>query len=135
MRAGKSALERIFFHLIENAIKFGHPQGHVWIEFEANGRRVAPSRSSTTCIGISQNQLRSIFDAFYQVDNQLTRSYEGLGIGLAVIKKQLGPDRRPHPRPKRPRPRLHLHGNLPPGRAGGGLRAKNSRIIFVTSRK
>jgi signal transduction histidine kinase len=40
-------------------------------------------------IGISPHQLQNIFEAFYQVDNQLTRHYEGLGIGLTLIKRHL----------------------------------------------
>jgi signal transduction histidine kinase len=83
-----NALERIFFHLIDNAIKFSHPQGRVWIEFVTEGALLAV-KIVDDGIGISQNQLKRIFDSFYQVDNQLTRSYEGLGIGLTVTKKQL----------------------------------------------
>lgn len=83
-----AALERIFFHLIDNAIKFSHPQGHVWIEFLTLGEELYV-KIIDDGIGISQNQLKKIFDSFYQVDNQLTRSYEGLGIGLTVTKKQL----------------------------------------------
>jgi len=88
IRANKSALERIFFHLLDNAIKFGQPHGHVWIEFEALSGELHV-RFIDNGIGISPGQLQHIFDTFYQIDNQLTRSYEGLGIGLAVIKKQL----------------------------------------------
>jgi signal transduction histidine kinase len=86
--ANPTALERIFFHLIDNAIKFSHPQGHVWIEFETVGGELHV-KIVDNGIGISQNQLKKIFDSFYQVDNQLTRNYEGLGIGLTVTKKQL----------------------------------------------
>lgn len=89
IRSNRESLERIFFHLIDNAIKFGHASGHVWIEFKTAGEELHISISDDG-IGISKNQLQGIFDTFYQIDSQLTRNYEGLGIGLAVIKKQLG---------------------------------------------
>ncbi|HOE96329.1 MAG TPA: HAMP domain-containing sensor histidine kinase [Candidatus Sumerlaeota bacterium] len=86
--ANPESLERIFFHLLDNAVKFGHQHGHVRIDFTPRGDELR-IRFIDDGIGISAAQLKHIFDAFYQVDNQLTRSYEGLGIGLAIINKQL----------------------------------------------
>lgn len=83
-----AALERIFFHLLDNAVKFGRPNGHVRIEFEERDGELQVHMIDDG-IGISKNQLDRIFGAFYQVDNRLTRHYEGLGIGLAIIRKQL----------------------------------------------
>jgi signal transduction histidine kinase len=82
------ALERIFFHLLDNAVKFGNTNGYVRIEFLENDGELTV-KISDNGIGITEDQKQRIFDAFYQVDNQLTRSYEGMGIGLAIIKKQL----------------------------------------------
>ena len=88
IHSNEEALQRIFFHLIDNAIKFGHEHGQVRIEFEPVGEELN-IHVIDDGIGISPNQLQKIFSAFYQVDNQLTRNYEGLGIGLAIIKKYL----------------------------------------------
>jgi signal transduction histidine kinase len=38
-------------------------------------------------IGVSEDQQRTLFDLFEQVDNSLTRNQGGLGIGLALTKK------------------------------------------------
>lgn len=37
-------------------------------------------------IGIAKDEIEQIFDRFYQVDRGLTRSSEGVGIGLALAK-------------------------------------------------
>jgi signal transduction histidine kinase len=88
IRCSADALGRIMFHLIDNALKFGRTHGHVHINFETNNGELFITVEDDG-IGISKGQLQRIFDAFYQVDNQLTRHYDGLGIGLAIIKKQL----------------------------------------------
>jgi two-component system sensor histidine kinase VicK len=38
-------------------------------------------------IGISKKNLEKVFTRFYQVDSSATRKYEGLGIGLALVKQ------------------------------------------------
>ncbi len=81
-------LGRILFHLLDNAIKFSDSNSSVRVEFlqidDALHITVADNG-----IGISREQLKKIFDSFYQVDSELTRCYDGLGIGLAIIKRQI----------------------------------------------
>ena len=38
-------------------------------------------------IGISKSNIAYIFDKFWQEDDSITRTYGGLGIGLALVKK------------------------------------------------
>ena len=37
-------------------------------------------------IGISADQLEKVFDSFYQVEEYMTRTHEGLGLGLTLAK-------------------------------------------------
>ena len=88
IRSNQEALEKIFFHLIDNAVKFGRTKGTVSILFN----QVQDSLHIVVAddgIGMSNSHLQMIFDAFYQVDNQLDRHYEGMGVGLTIIKKQI----------------------------------------------
>ncbi len=81
-------LERVYFHLIDNAIKFGKIDGRVTIRFDRDGDNLRISIVDDG-IGIAPAQIEPIFDLFYQVDSNLTRHYQGMGIGLAIVKKQL----------------------------------------------
>ena len=40
-----------------------------------------------TGIGIAEDQVQRVFDAFYQVDGGTTRSHGGAGLGLSIVKQ------------------------------------------------
>ncbi len=89
----RDKLGKILNNLLANAFKFTPEGGEVTIsihrgnnhnEFE-NGYAIISVKDSG--IGIASEQLPKIFDRFYQVDNTLTRAYEGSGIGLALTKE------------------------------------------------
>jgi signal transduction histidine kinase len=42
---------------------------------------------SDTGIGIPEEHLPRIFDSFHQIDSSDTRRYDGVGMGLYVVKK------------------------------------------------
>lgn len=82
----EKALERVFYHLLDNAIKFSPDGGTVRIEFETGPRDLSISITDAG-IGIPADRLKQIFEAFYQVDSQLTRAHEGMGVGLTLTRK------------------------------------------------
>jgi len=84
-------LKLVIGNLLSNAIKYTHDNGS--IIFKA---RVLSDDSVTIIlemeitdngIGISEEQQRTLFSLFEQVDDGLTRAQGGLGIGLALSKK------------------------------------------------
>jgi len=85
VRTDPNALERILFHLLDNAVKFIPDQGHVRIFFLRRDDWLDIAIEDTG-IGISPENLRKIFDYFYQVDSRLERVYGGMGIGLTIVK-------------------------------------------------
>ena len=38
-------------------------------------------------VGIPQDQRRAIFEPFHQVDQRLSRTREGAGLGLAIVRR------------------------------------------------
>jgi signal transduction histidine kinase len=78
-------IERIILNLLSNAIKFTKPGGYIYVNLnEANNNFVVSIKD--TGIGIPEDKLEKIFDRFTQVDKSLTRSREGSGIGLSLVK-------------------------------------------------
>ncbi len=79
-------LERILGNLLSNALKFTPPGGKITISLGVFDQGVALAVSDTGT-GIAAENLPRIFDRFYQVDDSSTRSEEGAGIGLALVKE------------------------------------------------
>jgi CheY-like chemotaxis protein len=83
-------VRQILSHLLSNGIKFT-PQGEVEVKVSpgpvAEGKMTLRFRVRDTGIGIAADQLAHIFDSFRQLDSGLSRSYAGLGLGLALVEK------------------------------------------------
>lgn len=81
-------------NLIQNAIRYGRQDGHVWVRFGPEGfTSDRPERDHVRLTleirddgeGISQEDLPHIFDLFYRSD--ASRNSRGLGLGLPLVKK------------------------------------------------
>jgi len=81
----KHSLERIFYHILDNAVKFSPEGGRVKVRFKQENGELRISFSDEG-IGIQPEYLNRIFDEFYQVDNKLNRAFEGLGLGLTITR-------------------------------------------------
>lgn len=82
----RKSLSGIFTHLLRNAVKFSCRDGKVTVEAfpRDNGVEVTVSDMG---IGIPKDRLDRIFGVFYQVDSSPARRYEGVGLGLYLVKK------------------------------------------------
>jgi len=78
-------LAEVLGNLLNNACKFTHRGGRIRLTVEREGDQ-AVIRVRDSGIGISADQLHSIFDLFMQVDTSLERSVSGLGIGLSLTR-------------------------------------------------
>ncbi len=84
----KTKLIQILSNMVSNAIKFTH-QGKVKYSYKRK-LTMLEFTVSDTGIGIPQDQHSRIFERFYQVHNQTSRTYEGTGLGLAICKAYVG---------------------------------------------
>jgi PAS domain S-box-containing protein len=78
-------LQQIAANLGSNALKFTDAGGRVVVRVEA-GDGAARLIVSDTGKGISPEFLPYVFERFSQQDSSTTRSYSGLGIGLAIVR-------------------------------------------------
>jgi two-component system phosphate regulon sensor histidine kinase PhoR len=78
-------MERVLMNLVDNAIKYGRPQGRVRVEAERRDGRVALVVEDDGP-GIAAEHLPRLFERFYRVDPSRSRERGGTGLGLAIVK-------------------------------------------------
>ncbi len=79
-------IKKIIGNLVDNAIKFNHPEGKVAVKINyVDGMLTIDVKDNG--LGIKESDIAHIFNSFYQIDGTTTRRHEGLGIGLALTKK------------------------------------------------
>jgi len=79
------SIERIILNLLSNAIKFTPKDGNIFVNINTINNSVQ-IKVKDSGIGIPEDEKNMIFERFKQVDNLLTRSNEGSGIGLNLVK-------------------------------------------------
>ncbi|MEW6244360.1 MAG: HAMP domain-containing sensor histidine kinase [Bacillota bacterium] len=84
--ADPDRLDQILTNLVENAIKFTKPGGHVRLSVRDAKDRVW-FWVSDTGRGIPEQDLPYIWDRFYKVDKARDRADLGTGLGLAIVKE------------------------------------------------
>lgn len=83
-------LREVLTQLIDNAIKFT-PKGSIKIVAQlistSQNKKEIKFTVEDTGIGISKDNLKTIFDIFYQVNSNYDKQYQGVGIGLTLVKR------------------------------------------------
>ncbi|BDA75797.1 two-component sensor histidine kinase (plasmid) [Calothrix sp. PCC 7716] len=82
-------LYRLISNLIVNAIQYTPPCGEVMV-FLNRTDYYAVIKVQDTGIGIPQNELSRIYDRFYRVNSDRSRSTGGSGLGLAIVQAIVG---------------------------------------------
>jgi signal transduction histidine kinase len=67
-------------------VKFTPPDGRVSIECESVPNGMMSIRVTDTGRGIESSQIERVFQPFVQVDAGLTRTQDGVGLGLAISR-------------------------------------------------
>lgn len=83
-------LRQVLTNLIANAVKFtekGEVRVAARVEAQESGDVVLHFIVSDTGIGIPEDKLTAIFEAFQQADGSTTRRFGGTGLGLAICKQ------------------------------------------------
>lgn len=78
--------DKVVYNLLSNAMKFTEAQGQITVTVKPAGTYVCLEVADTG-IGIANSQIPYLFDRFRQAEGSVNRSYEGTGLGLALVKE------------------------------------------------
>lgn len=84
VRSDPALLERIIENFVSNAIRYTE-QGRITIKWARRGPSAEISVTDTG-VGIPEDALDTIFEAYYQLDNPSRDRKAGLGLGLSIVR-------------------------------------------------
>ncbi len=83
--ADPAKMKQVFINLFNNAIKFTEPKGTIRVSAKMH------AKNWEFCLiddgkGIDQDKIEKLFDQFYQVEDLMTRTKGGFGLGLSIVR-------------------------------------------------
>src|SRR2546429_2860830 len=85
-RADADRVQQVLFNLVDNAIKYGRPEGRVWINARPADAPFAEVSVRDNGPGIPPDSLDRVFERFYRADKARSREQGGTGLGLSIVK-------------------------------------------------
>jgi signal transduction histidine kinase len=87
LRCDPKKTKQVLLNLLSNAVKFTPDGGSITVRTArpAPGRAIIAVRD--TGIGMTAEQLATVFEAFVQFDNSLTRKEMGTGLGMPISRQ------------------------------------------------
>ncbi len=80
--------DKVLYNLLSNAMKFTPSNGSITVKIATtDNQRGCIISVHDTGIGIREDQIPFLFDRFRQAEGSVNRSYEGSGLGLALVKE------------------------------------------------
>jgi signal transduction histidine kinase len=85
IHADKDGMITVLVNLLDNAYKYSNSDKQIQLNvYQQNG--IICFAVKDNGIGISKRVQKRIFNRFYQVDSRLSRTAEGCGLGLSIVK-------------------------------------------------
>ncbi len=85
VHADELHLRRLFFNIIDNAIKFTPPGGSVGISLRYENQKAVVSITDTG-IGIEEGNIPKLFDKFYRIEGTIKDASPSSGLGLSIAQ-------------------------------------------------
>lgn len=84
--ADKGKIQQVVHNLVDNAIKFSHPDGMIYISVMERREKVLVSVRDTG-IGIPKESISKVWERFYKTDLSRGKDKRGTGLGLSITKQ------------------------------------------------
>ncbi|NTS39849.1 HAMP domain-containing histidine kinase [Flavisolibacter sp. BT320] len=84
--ADKEKIQQVAYNLIDNAIKYGKPGGHIVASVYNTDDNTILTEISDNGIGIPEKFLVRIFERFYRTSGGRNKDVKGSGLGLSICK-------------------------------------------------
>ena len=78
-------LSELVYNLCENAIKYNHPNGNVWLRLSQDDKEIEICVKDDG-IGIPEESRLRVFERFYRVDKSHSKQIGGTGLGMSIVK-------------------------------------------------
>ncbi|MDP2174771.1 MAG: HAMP domain-containing sensor histidine kinase [Bacteroidota bacterium] len=82
------ALKLVFSNLLNNSIKYAGQNSQIKVVYQLKNKELCVKFSDNGS-GIDENEFNNIFNKFYRVGDENTRSTKGTGLGLFIVKEIL----------------------------------------------
>ncbi|MFC7047833.1 sensor histidine kinase [Emcibacter nanhaiensis] len=87
--ADRRSLKQMLLNLVSNAIKFTPPGGAIEVKAGLSPQGEVEFMVRDSGVGIPEEDQENILEPFTQSSSHLTRTIEGTGLGLALVKKMI----------------------------------------------
>lgn len=84
--ADMGKIQQVLYNLIDNAIKFSHPDSSIRVSTDSKSGKVFVSVKDYGC-GIPKESQQRVWDRFYKTDVSRGRDKKGTGLGLSITKE------------------------------------------------
>ena len=84
--ADMGKIQQVMYNLIDNAIKFSHPDSTIYIQVSDRYEKIFISVKDTG-IGIPKDSIKKIWERFYKTDLSRGKDKKGTGLGLSIVKE------------------------------------------------
>ncbi|CAN5376951.1 N/A [soil metagenome] len=83
--ADKARIKQVIVNLLDNAVKYSRPSGHVTLRVR-RAEAFALMTVEDSGFGLPEEALPHVFESFYRASDPRTRSVEGAGLGLSIVR-------------------------------------------------
>ncbi|HOA82162.1 MAG TPA: HAMP domain-containing sensor histidine kinase, partial [Defluviitaleaceae bacterium] len=84
--ADKEQIQRVFYNLIDNAVKFVKDEGNIIVETTLSGKKLFVSIKNDG-EKIPEEDIQYIWDRFHKIDKSRGKDKTGMGLGLSIVRQ------------------------------------------------